>query len=275
VQRAWRSDVAAHRTLTPTEFENTLWAVARPEINRRDAGTPRYPSAPAGQAVNRRRKYCALAIASGTFLCGAGATLILSVFEGTFWLNSHYDVPLAIIPTMTVGDGVFLPWFNYRAFMAIAAARDNGFRFSRGFTTCLFAMAIVSATLNGTANYAWCHDQFFGATDKVDGHLTMLGWWHFGFSIVQMEIIFLVLGVWISTLRMNSESVHRLFMRSWHILLAFSVFPLFDSALKTALVYKCLSAWEIFSLEKMSALPLLFTSLTLMVLQLARNRQPK
>jgi uncharacterized membrane protein YhfC len=45
--------------------------------------------------------------------------------------------------------------------------------------------------------------------------------------------------------------------------------------LKTALVYKGLSAWEIFSLERMSALPLLFTSLTLMVLQLAHNRQPK
>ena len=97
---------------------------------------------------------------------------------------------------MTLGDAILLPWFNYRAFLAVAAARGAGLRFDRKLAAYLFISTVMSIALNSVSNYAWCHDQFTGATDTVYGQLTLLGWWHYGFSIVQMEIVFLVLGVW-------------------------------------------------------------------------------
>ena len=137
-----------------------------------------------------------LSIPLVTLACGFGVSVTLSLLEGTFWPNSRYDIPLSVPPTMTLGDAILLPWFNYRAFLAVAAARGAGLRFDRKLAAYLFISTVMSIALNSVSNYAWCHDQFTGATDTVYGQLTLLGWWHYGFSIVQMEIVFLVLGVW-------------------------------------------------------------------------------
>ena len=198
--------------------------------------------------------------------------MALSLLEGTFWPSSRYDIPLSVLPTMTLGDAILLPWFNYRAFLAVAAARGAGLRFDRKLAAYLFISTVMSIALNSVANYAWCHDQFTGATDTVYGQLTLLGWWHYGFSILQMEIILLVLGVWCITIRKNSQPAHRLFLQAWLVLVAFSFFPLLDAASKSAFVYKGLSLRQILSLEKMAALPPAFTMLVFMVLQRIRRR---
>ena len=198
--------------------------------------------------------------------------MTLSLLEGTFWPNSRYDIPLSVLPTMTLGDAILLPWFNYRAFLAVAAARGAGLRFDRKLAVYFFISTVISIALNSVANYMWCHDQFTGATDTVYGQLTLLGWWHYGFSILQMEIILLVSGVWCITIRKNSQPVHRLFLRAWLVLIAFSFFPLLDAASKSAFVYKGLSLRQILSLEKMAALPPVFTILVFLVLQRIRRR---
>jgi len=125
--------------------------------------------------------------------------------------------------------------------------------------------------LNGLAHYSWCHDHFSGATDIVYGRLTGLGWWHLGFSTLQMTIIFLVIGVWIATLKSNSEQTHRLFYRAWLVLVTFSFLPLFDVSIKCLRAYNGLPVTDVIGLERMAVLPLLFAVPTFAVLQLLRR----
>ncbi len=225
--------------------------------------------------ASSKRNLFGILIPLATVTFGFGASLTLSLLEGTFWMNSKYDVPLVILPTMTFGDAVFLPWFNYRAFLAVTAARKAGLRFGKMEAWYLFITTLVSVVLNSVASYSWCHDQFTGATDTVYGHLTVLGWWHYGFSIIQMEIIFAVLGVWYSTIRNNNQTTQLLFERAWHVLMAFSLFPVFDALLKSIFVYKGLSIWQVVSLEKMTVLPIILSVLAFLVLQRIQRRRVK
>jgi hypothetical protein len=109
--------------------------------------------------------------------------------------KSPYLFPLVSVPSIYVGDLIFLPIFNFKAarwFREYIACHKG-----RAFSICLSVALPVSIALNAYLHYQWIHDAYSGYMDTQYGQLTLAGWCHFAFSTCEMAFVILFLLLWV------------------------------------------------------------------------------
>ena len=68
--------------------------------------------------------------------------------------------------------------------------------------------------------------------DTRTGTLTVAGWWHFGFSVIQTWALLCFLVAWICAGRVRMWSAVRLGVRAWSIYALFTALALADIAMR-------------------------------------------
>ena len=66
----------------------------------------------------------------------------------------------------------------------------------------LVLISVAAATAaSGYAHYMWTQDQYLGFIDDIQGTLSPAGWWHLGFTTIEMSFVFVFILAWIDALR--------------------------------------------------------------------------
>ncbi len=156
-----------------------------------------------------------------TLCLGFIPMLIMSIRMKAFWIDSQYDFPFVLIPAVFIGDFLFLPVLNYQIYVALKQTvvfLKPGRIFIAAFF-CLF----FSIALNSYTHYLWSHDSYTGFMDPVYGTHSAAGWWHYGFSILEMAIIFFYTVVWVLTVKQQDDKIFRAFEKALYIFMAFTL----------------------------------------------------
>jgi uncharacterized membrane protein len=171
-----------------------------------------------------------------TNLClGFVPMLIMSILMKGFWINSQYNFPLVLIPAVLIGDSLFLPILNYRIYIAlkqIAALLKPRMT----FVIVLFCL-LLSTAINSYTHYLWSHDNFTGFMDPTYGTHSAAGWWHYGFSILQMAIIFVYATLWVLTVKQQDEQMFQAFEKAIYIFMAFTLINMSGTFINKDLVF--------------------------------------
>jgi len=154
--------------------------------------------------------------------------IVITSASGTFWLHSRVAGPLIAVPSVLIGDSLLLPILNWRiarfltACLAIETLRKAVFR---RFWIALLCSSLVSVY----ASYKWTHDQFFGFIDPTFGQLSFAGWWHLGFTIIEMTLVFVFVLMWQYTTRHRfNEKTLQLATMAWNIFLLYALLSIAD-----------------------------------------------
>jgi len=166
-----------------------------------------------------------------TLLLGIVPFVILSFLTDTLWINSKYDIPLITLPTIVIGDSIFLPLFNYKFYNLLINTKILGTIKKENIFWAITSLLLLSLGINSSVHYSWVNDVYTGFMDIEFGKLTVAGWWHYGFSTIQMLIIFCFLVLWFFSARKNIN-LHREFRNVWKTIIIFTSLSLFDFAIK-------------------------------------------
>lgn len=75
--------------------------------------------------------------------------------------------------------------------------------------------------------------------DPVYGTHSVAGWWHYGFSVLQMSIIFIYAVVWVLTVKQQDEKIFQAFEKATYIFMIFTLVNISGIAVnKDLFVYK-------------------------------------
>ena len=92
------------------------------------------------------------------------------------------------------------------------------------------AAVIPSLLVNLYLHYIWIHDSYTGFMDTSIGHLSAAGWWHLGFSTLEMSIVFYYVLVWFFLIKVKAitRETYSLFKKGWNIMLLFTSLSFLD-----------------------------------------------
>jgi len=126
-----------------------------------------------------------ITIPLATFCLGFTPMMVLSLLTDSFWFNSPHDFPLVAIPSVLIGDSLFFPIINYKIYSSLSLIS-----FKKQKSAILATISLIlSLLINSYSHYLWTQDKYTGFMDTEIGRLSIAGWWHWGYSIIQMFII--------------------------------------------------------------------------------------
>jgi hypothetical protein len=140
------------------------------------------PLAPGGHA--------AIGIVVLSVVLGPAAMMALSLAQGTFWIGSEIDLPMVLHFSVTIGDLVFLSWFNVFGVPRLL------FLASRMSPASVVASALTSLGAIGALHWFWTYDGYSTFMDREQGALTPAGWWHMGYAWIE----FMIVGAFVASL---------------------------------------------------------------------------
>lgn len=171
--------------------------------------------------VTQRR---GLAVVVATLLVGPIPMALLAAMDGTLLPSSTHKFPLVAVPSVVVGDFLLLPLFNRAALpIIVEAGRALLTRRRRFLVSLIVVLLAVSVAINAATHYSWVHDDYTGYTDSQLGQLSPAGWWHLGFSIVEMVVVGLFVILWIGAARSQAlNRAQRGYVTAGFVLVAFT-----------------------------------------------------
>lgn len=118
--------------------------------------------------------------------------MFLSSFHGNaFWFDSGYDLPLIYYMSIIIGDAVILPYFNALLFDTLMSSENKKKLGCTYSYISIFISMLLSTVINYYSHFLlWSQDNITSFMDYSKGELSLGGWSHFGFSTIQMAIIF-------------------------------------------------------------------------------------
>ena len=160
-----------------------------------------------------------------TFILGGLAFIFFSIKESSFWISSSVDFPYILIWTMSVGDTLLLPYINWRVGKIYFKIIDK--RIIKKHRNLLFKWVLIvivsSILINSISHYIWANDEFIDFLSISSGNLTIGGWWHLIFSVIQMFIIGMFFVIWyVSKIEKKRRSVSKYFLKTWYWIIIFS-----------------------------------------------------
>lgn len=193
-----------------------------------------------------------------TIFIGYLPVLLMSMSLDAFWFDSKYSFPFMKIPSVFIGDLFVIPVINY---FIVSFAREYQEYLNEKKKLVVVVMLlffVVFLIINGLLNSYWVSDSYLGFMDVDYGVLSIAGWWHFWFSVLEEMLIssFLVLFAYMAYNGVG-DTIKRLYFVI-RLLFIFSLFSIGDLIFKIAFIYKNISVKMIIS-ESYSFLPLLFT----------------
>lgn len=164
-----------------------------------------------------------------TFSIGFLPMVVLSLKIDSFWLTSEYDFPLVTIVSVLIGDSLLIPWINLRTYKLWVSLKERQQTPSFVWLGLLYSVVLfLSLTANAITHSSWVRDPYSGFMDIEQGKLTTAGWWHFGFSTVEMSVfMFIIILTFLSFLHNNYRSYIYGF-RTLVVMALFTLLSLFD-----------------------------------------------
>lgn len=154
-----------------------------------------------------------------TLCLGFIPMLIMSILMDGFWITSPYDAPLILIPAVFIGDLIFLPQLNYRIYMALKQVIS--FLKPGVILLTLICCLLLSLALNSYTHYLWSHGTSTGFMEPQYGQLSLAGWWHYGFSVLQMALIFVFAVFWVMTVKHQDRDMFTAFEKALYVFILF------------------------------------------------------
>ena len=219
------------------------------------------------QARFKRARFDVSYVPILTFLVGPLAFIIFSIKENAFWYTGAADFPYVFIWTMSVGDTLLLPIINYKFsnlfFNLIGSpARQRHNRFIRGWVA---VTALIAVALSSISHHAWANDRFTDFIAMTPGILTIGGWWHWAFSVLQIFIFGLFFVMWGVAIRERDGEAIAYSRKLWWWVFAFSCLMLANFAHQYLTVYDR-PFFESLALAKFTFVPPLVVILLRMIL---------
>lgn len=156
-----------------------------------------------------------------TLLLGFIPITVLSLANGVFWIDSRVRFPMVTSVIMLLGDSLILPVLNYRTWRIYLKTENYVFNNVKNLII-ICALTTVSVLINVyTHFFVWTKDAYTGLFDFEYGKLSIIGWWHLGYSILQMIVImFLVVLIFVN-IRDRREKNYEYCFRTWRIYMLF------------------------------------------------------
>lgn len=193
-----------------------------------------------------------------TIFIGCLPVLLMSMSLDAFWFGSKYSFPFMKIPSVFIGDLFVIPVINYFVVSFVREYQDYLNEKKKLVFVVMLLFFVVFLIINGLLNSYWVSDSYLGFMDVDYGVLSIAGWWHFGFSVLEEMLIssFLALFAYMAYNGVG-DTIKRLYFII-RLLFIFSLFSIGDLIFKIAFIYKNISINMIIG-ESYSFLPLLFT----------------
>jgi hypothetical protein len=198
---------------------------------------------------------------------------LLSLWLDAFWCNSPYQFPLVLIPSVLVGDSIFLPILNYRIYASLDTTRRQSTR--KFILLCLLTGLLLSLLLNTYSHTLWIKDSFTGFMDIVPGRLSIAGWWHYIFSVLQSTIIFSFAIYWLNVARNLSRPQSKSFEITWLVFILFNTLNIPGFLIKDLFIFRQMSLVQALHHEWTAFMPLVFSILFWLLVRLIKRASPK
>lgn len=215
--------------------------------------------------INIRKPSTTIPLA--TLCLGFIPMVVLSLLTDSFWLNSPYDFPLVAIPSVLIGDSLFFPIINYKIYDSLKLVNIKKQKSATITAISLF----FSLLINSYSHYLWIQDKYTGFMDTEIGRLSIAGWWHWGYSIIQMFLILYFVFVWIDQNTTINETNYKKFTRTWLIFIGFSLLNLPGFILKYHFILFSTSLITAFQMEITSFVPMLVSILLAVIMSTIRK----
>jgi hypothetical protein len=164
-----------------------------------------------------------------TIMFGILSFALLALKDNTFFLNSDALFPLLSLPTIYIGDLIFLPIIMYRIGKIFLHKFDIAFIKQHKLPVILisFISVTICVFINLYTHKLWCLDEYDGFMDK-GGILTIAGIWHFVFSVIIMFFIIwsLIMNFYFIIKKLKKETNYC--FNTWIIFISFTALSIFD-----------------------------------------------
>ena len=169
-------------------------------------------------------------VAVGTLLAGIVPFLVLAARSNTLWFTARCDVPLFAVPSVWLGDLLFLPVLNYRIYRFLNSLRSTSECLpSRSLTAAVTsAIFITSLSINGYLHYSWTQDAYLGFIDPTPGRLAPVGWWHCAFSVAESTILVVFLVLWLRSFTCIGAKIAESGFSIWKVFVWYSWLSILD-----------------------------------------------
>ncbi|MBI1805160.1 MAG: hypothetical protein HY033_03710 [Ignavibacteriae bacterium] len=121
---------------------------------------------------------------------------LLSYSTNSFWPSSQYQFPFLLNTSVSFGDLLLIPCFNYFLYRLVSehwkTLRTGRTWIFPGFVLIL----ILSSAIQYWIHMEWINDQYTGFMDLTFGKLSAAGVWHLVFSSIQTSFVLAFLVLW-------------------------------------------------------------------------------
>jgi hypothetical protein len=189
----------------------------------------------------------------GTLLVGIVPFAALAFSSGTLWFTRTCDVPLLAVPSVWLGDSVFLPLFNAGVYHFLRSLKSfpGGMPSRTWLVSVCAATALLSIAVNGYVHYQWTRDEYLGYIDPTPGRLALVGLWHCVFSIAESILLGVFICLWLRALKMKPRAGVPGF-EVWKLFIWYSLLSTLDFAMSHAFIlgrhpdvpYTALTNWQ-------------------------------
>ncbi len=206
-----------------------------------------------------------------TLFLGFIPMVILSAITNSFWFSSTYAFPLVVIPSVLFGDSLILPILNYKIYDSITSANIN----SKINYTLMVISTMISLLINSYSHYLWTQDEFTGFMDTRLGYLSVAGWWHWFYSVLQLSVILYFVFMWIKYIQTMNARSYRSFLQTWLVFIGFTLLNFPGFFIKNGFIFYNQSWLESLGKELSSFFPMVASVLFLVLVITARRKYVK
>jgi hypothetical protein len=133
---------------------------------------------------------------------------------------------LIAVPSVWIGDSVFIPAVNYYIFLFLQSLLTDRHRSSRlPFFRISIISTVISSCIAGYTHYIWTQDRLLGFIDPSFGALSVAGWWHLIFTVLEMSLIFFFISAWAMTMGAINDQFAR---RAWGAFMWYTMLSIGD-----------------------------------------------
>ena len=166
----------------------------------------------------------AIIISLATFILGPLPFILFSIQTNTLLPANNVDFPFVFIWTMSIGDTILLPIINAKIGLLFfdklsTVEKNKNVRFLWILASMIF---ILSFFFNSITHYSWAMDNFSDFMGLLPGDMTIGGWWHYIFSILEMFLIGFFYILWHVAIKENNTTALTFIKKSWWWIFAFS-----------------------------------------------------
>lgn len=182
---------------------------------------------------------------------------IISALTDSFWIDSPHQFPLVLNPSVVLGDTLILPILNLQVYRRLSSLSIKSGDLWRSVSIA----ALLSIALNSYSHFLWTQDAYTGFMDLVPGKLSLAGWWHLGFSILQSTILFTYAILWLTASSRLALHQFQRFTRTWWLFILFTLLNIPGFLIKQFFIFPEISWRDALLFEWSSFIPTLLALL--------------